>query len=157
MVLVSNERKCIKLDSCARYTVAGTEWMQYGERISRDAPVDFVEGIGGFMLDVIGVWHFAFRSVFNELIEKDACIVSGCTSEFLVGADLIKVHGAIMDFYNSEGRYREVDRSVVIPFITYDEKGNARIAAVRRVRKTELEGHIMMPIEVLVPATDGER
>ncbi|GMF20644.1 unnamed protein product [Phytophthora fragariaefolia] len=100
-VLVSNERKCIKSDSCA-----GPEWVRYGDRISRDAPVDFVEGVGGFTLDVIGAWHLAFRSVFNELIEIDACIVSGCTSEFLVGVDLMKAHGAIMDFHTSEVRYR---------------------------------------------------
>ncbi|GMF59538.1 unnamed protein product [Phytophthora fragariaefolia] len=131
--------------------------MRYGDRISRDAPVDFVEGIGGFTMDVIDVWHFAFRSVFNELIEIDACILSGCTSELLMGVDFMKAHGAIMAFHKSEVRYREGDRSVVIPFITYDEESSVRRAAVRMVRKTEFEGRTVMPIEVAVPATDGER
>ncbi|KAG1683621.1 hypothetical protein DVH05_014536 [Phytophthora capsici] len=57
----------IKLDSCARFTVAGTAWMQFGDRLDVEAPVDYVEGIGGFLLDVVGVWRFKFRTVFGEV------------------------------------------------------------------------------------------
>ncbi|KAG1697131.1 hypothetical protein DVH05_017515 [Phytophthora capsici] len=48
----------IKLDSCARYTIAGTDWMKHVDRIEGEAPIDYVEGIGGFLLDVVGVWRF---------------------------------------------------------------------------------------------------
>ncbi|KAG1696689.1 hypothetical protein DVH05_017912 [Phytophthora capsici] len=55
----------VKLDSCARYSVAGTEWMQFGDKLDIEAPVDYVEGIRGFLLDVVGVWRFQFRTVFG--------------------------------------------------------------------------------------------
>ncbi|KAG6609163.1 uncharacterized protein IUM83_13351 [Phytophthora cinnamomi] len=68
---VNGVQRRVKLDSCARYTIAGTEWMQRGDKAAMEAPVDYVEGIGGFLLDVIGVWRFRFRSVFKEDIEVD--------------------------------------------------------------------------------------
>lgn len=61
----------VKLGSCARYTIAGTEWMVHGDKQTMNAPVDYVEGIGGFLLDVLGVWRFKRRTVFNEVIEVD--------------------------------------------------------------------------------------
>jgi hypothetical protein len=53
--------------------------MQYGDKVARDAPVDYVEGIGGFLLDVVGVWRFTMTTVFGETIHVDACVVAGCT------------------------------------------------------------------------------
>ncbi|KAI9996970.1 hypothetical protein PInf_000268 [Phytophthora infestans] len=64
----------VKLDSGARYTIAGTDWMEFGDRIDMEAPVDYVEGIGGFLLDVVGVWRFSLSNVFGEIISVDACI-----------------------------------------------------------------------------------
>ncbi|KAE9260508.1 hypothetical protein PR003_g34341, partial [Phytophthora rubi] len=55
---VSGVQRTVKLDSGVRYTVAGTNWVAYGDRVSCTAPVDFVEGIGGLLLDVVGVWRF---------------------------------------------------------------------------------------------------
>ncbi|KAE9000924.1 hypothetical protein PR001_g18650, partial [Phytophthora rubi] len=60
---VAGTRRHVTLDSGARYTVAGTDWMQYGDRVARAAPVDYVEGIGGFLLDVVGVWEFSMRNI----------------------------------------------------------------------------------------------
>ncbi|KAE8952847.1 hypothetical protein PR001_g33125 [Phytophthora rubi] len=54
-VTVNGDRRQVKLDSGARYSVAGSAWMARGERVREPAPVDCVEGIGGFQLDVIGV------------------------------------------------------------------------------------------------------
>ncbi|KAE9226437.1 hypothetical protein PF004_g11636 [Phytophthora fragariae] len=156
-VEVNGARRQIKLDSCARYTVAGTEWMKHGDKVECEAPVDFVEGIGGFLLDVVGVWRFSMRSVFGELIELDACIVDGCVDEFLLGVDFMKAHGAVMDFDKSEVRYYEAGRAVVLPFETYEDDGGARVAAVRLVQKTQLAASVVMPIEVVVPAADGEQ
>ncbi|OWZ17436.1 hypothetical protein PHMEG_0008611, partial [Phytophthora megakarya] len=56
MMEVEGVRRAVKFDSCARYSVVGTEWMQYGERLSKPPPVDYVEGIGGITLAVIGIW-----------------------------------------------------------------------------------------------------
>ncbi|KAE9285327.1 hypothetical protein PR003_g26615 [Phytophthora rubi] len=154
---VAGVRRQVKLDSGARFTVAGTDWMQYGDRVEKAAPVDYVEGIGGFLLDVVGVWRFELQSVFGEAISVEACIVQGCTDEFLLGVDFMRTRGATMDFDNSEVRYSKGGRSVVIPFRTYDGVGRGRIAVVRMARRTQLGKCTVTPIEVAVTAKDGER
>ncbi|KAE8954377.1 hypothetical protein PR001_g32519, partial [Phytophthora rubi] len=154
---VAGVRRQVKLDSGAQFTVAGTDWMQYGDRVEKAAPVDYVEGIGGFLLDVVGVWRFELQSVFGEAISVEACIVQGCTDEFLLGVDFMRTRGATMDFDNSEVRYSKGGRSVVIPFRTYDGVGRGRIAVVRMARRTQLGKCTVTPIEVAVTAKDGER
>ncbi|EGZ06229.1 hypothetical protein PHYSODRAFT_531703, partial [Phytophthora sojae] len=144
------------LDSGARYTVAGTEWMQYGDRVERAAPLDYVEGIGGFLLNVMGVWEFHMRSVFGEIIRVEACIVSGCTDLFLLGVDFMCGHGATMDFDRNEIRYTTAERAVFIPFRTRCDANGARVAAVRMVRRTEIGASAVTPVEVSVGANDGE-
>ncbi|KAE9021982.1 hypothetical protein PR003_g2155 [Phytophthora rubi] len=146
-----------RLDSCARYTIAGTDWMAHGDKVDVSALVDYVEGIGGFLLDVVGVWRFKLRTVFNECIEWDACVVSGCSDEFLLGVDFMRARGATMDFDRNEVRYRDGQRAVVIPFRTHDDVGGARVAPVRMVCRTQLTGHAVTPVEVAVAAEDGER
>ncbi|KAE9234239.1 hypothetical protein PF005_g1966 [Phytophthora fragariae] len=153
---VAGTRRHVKLDSGARYTVAGADWMQYGDRVARAAPVDYVEGIGGFLLDVVGVWEFSLRNIFGEVIRVEACIVSGWTDEFLLGVDFMRGHGTMMDFERNEVRNTTAGRAVVIPFRTHGDTENARVAAVRMVRRTELAGRTVTPIEVTVAADDGE-
>ncbi|KAG7396365.1 hypothetical protein PHYBOEH_002346 [Phytophthora boehmeriae] len=118
---LSGVRRQVKLDSGARYTIAGPEWMKYGDKVDRAAPVDFVEGIGGFLLDVVGMWKFQMRTVFKEEISIEACIVKGCGDEFLLGVDFLQSHGATMDFERNEIRYSEEGRAVVVPFRTYGD------------------------------------
>ncbi|KAE9275984.1 hypothetical protein PR003_g29180, partial [Phytophthora rubi] len=156
MMEVGGERRHDKLDSCARYTIAGTDWMTLGDRVAMEAPVDYVEGIGGFLLDVVGVWRFELRSVFNEKVVVDACVVAGCTSEFLLGVDFMREKGATMDFDKNEVRYRDGDRAVVIPFRTRDGGGGARVAAVRMAGKVRLAERAVTPVQVSVVADDGE-
>ncbi|GMF62834.1 unnamed protein product [Phytophthora fragariaefolia] len=58
MVQVAGARRNVKLDSGAWDTVAGTDWMQYGDKVDQATPVEYVEGIGAFLLDVVGLWRF---------------------------------------------------------------------------------------------------
>ncbi|KAE9185142.1 hypothetical protein PF004_g23450 [Phytophthora fragariae] len=150
---VAGTRRHMKLDIGARYTVAGTDWMQSGDRVVRAAPVDYVEGIGGFLLDVVGVWAFRMCNIFGEVISVEACIVSGCTDEFLLGVDFMRGHGAMMDFERNEVCYTTAGRAVVIPFRTHGDTENARVAAVLMVRRTELAGCTVTPIEVSATVT----
>ncbi|KAE9008012.1 hypothetical protein PR001_g16815 [Phytophthora rubi] len=128
---VAGERRNVKLDSGARYTVAGTEWMALGDRVSDTAPVDCVEGIGGFLLDVVGVWRFELTNIFGELVRVDACIINGCTDEFLLGVDFMREHGANMDFAKNEMKYESAGRVIVIPFRTFDGDNRGKVEAVR--------------------------
>ncbi|KAG1697434.1 hypothetical protein DVH05_016308 [Phytophthora capsici] len=153
---LSGVRRHVKLDSGARYTFAGPGWMKYGDKVDRTAPVEFVEGIGGFLLDVIGVWKFQMRSVFGEDISVEACIVKGCGDVFLLGVDFLRSRGATMDSERNEIRYSEEGRVVVVPFRTYGGEKKAKVAAVRMARRTQLEGRTVTPVEIAVAAADGE-
>jgi hypothetical protein len=154
---VEGERLPVKLDSGARYSVAGTDWMRRGERARRPAPVDVVEGIGGFTLDVLGVWTFNMRNAFGQAVTVEACIIDDCTDEFLVGVDFLQHHKATMNFEKNEVRYDEKEQQVVIPFRTDTGDGGAKVAAVRLVSWTKLTRSAVTPVEVAVAAPDGEQ
>ncbi|GMF51161.1 unnamed protein product [Phytophthora fragariaefolia] len=156
-VEVGGARRPIKLGSCARYIIAGTEWMNLGDRVDGEAPIDCIEGIDGFLLDVVGVWRFTMVNVFGESIEVDACVVDGCIDEFLLGVDFMKAHSAVMDFEKSEVRYSEAERTVILPFQTYEASGGVIIATVRLVQRTKIAASVVMPIAVAVPAADGRQ
>ncbi|OWY93072.1 hypothetical protein PHMEG_00037665, partial [Phytophthora megakarya] len=129
----------------------------HGDKVDEVAPVDYVEGIGGFLLDVVGVWRFEMRIVFDEIILVDACIGDGCAEEFLIGVDFMKTKGATMDFERNEVRYHDGGRSVVIPFRTYGEDSGTKVATVRMVKKAQLPVNTVTPIEVSVAPEDGEQ
>jgi hypothetical protein len=131
---VEGKRLPVNLDRGARYSVVGTDWMLRGERARRPAPVDVVEGIGGFTLDVLGVWTFNMRKAFGQAVTVEACI----TDEFLVGVDFLQDHKATMDFGKNEERYDEKEQQVVIPFRTDTGDGGAKVAAVRLVSRAKL-------------------
>ncbi|KAE8971594.1 hypothetical protein PR001_g26841, partial [Phytophthora rubi] len=153
---VEGERLPVKLDSGARYSVAGTDWMLRGERARRPPPVEVVEGIGGFMLDVIGVWTFHMRNAYGQAVIVEACIIDGCTDEFLIGVDFLQHHKAVMDFEKNEVRYDEKQQQVVIPFRTDTGGNGAKVAAVRLVSRAKLTRSAVTPVEVAVAAPDGE-
>lgn len=155
-VLTEDGYQAIKLDSCARYSVAGTDWMLRGERSREKAPVDYVEGIGGILLDVLGVWRFELVNVYGQKISVKACIVQGCTSEFLVGVDFMSQHRAILDFNANEVRYREQQQLVVIPFRTDAGDADRKVAPVRLAKRTMFAQRTVTPIEIAVTAPDGE-
>ncbi|OWY96884.1 hypothetical protein PHMEG_00032731, partial [Phytophthora megakarya] len=146
---VEGDRCAVKFDSCARYSVVGTEWMQYGACLSKPPPVDNVEGIGGITLAVIDIWEFELKTTFNDVIKTKACVVKG--------VDFMQEHGAAIDFKKHEVRYRSGGHTVVIPFRTCDEGRGARTAAVRMAYRTRLEGRTVTPVKVAVSAVDGER
>ncbi|EGZ18340.1 hypothetical protein PHYSODRAFT_497923, partial [Phytophthora sojae] len=158
-MLVGGVQQYVKIDGGARYFVAGTKWMARGERKQVDAPVMYVEGIGGFLLDVLGVWTFSMANVYEQmewLVTIDACIVEGCTSEFLVGVDFLEGHRATMDFDCGEVRYDERGGMAVIPFMTTAETSDSATAAVRLARATNLHRRAVQTVEVAIAAPVGE-
>lgn len=108
------------------------------------------------MLDVIGVWTFHMRNAFGQSITVDACIIDGCTDEFLVGVEFFEQHKAVLDFDKHEVRYGEKKERVVIPFRTDGEVGSVRVAAVRLAARTRLGRSAVAVVEVAVAAPDGE-
>ncbi|GMF38489.1 unnamed protein product [Phytophthora fragariaefolia] len=146
----------MKLDSGARYSVAGTDWMLRGERARRPAPVDVVEGIGGFMQDVIGIWTFHMRNAYGQAVTVDACIIEGCTDEFLVGVNFLQQQKATVDFEKNEVKYDKRQQRVVIPFRTHSSRDGVKVAAVRLARHAKLARSAVTPVEVVVAPPNGE-
>ncbi|OWY92210.1 hypothetical protein PHMEG_00038874 [Phytophthora megakarya] len=110
----------------------------------------YVEGIGGFLLDVVRMWRFQFKTVFGETVYADPCILDGCMHDFLLGVDFLRQQGATMNFQRNELSYRDDDRKVIIPLHTTEgatnEVNSARVAAGRAVAS----------VEEAVAAPDGE-
>ncbi|KAE9293289.1 hypothetical protein PR003_g24542 [Phytophthora rubi] len=155
-VLVDGKQQAIKIDSGAQYTVAGTDWMMRDERVNRPAPVDFIEGISGFLLDVLGVWSFEMRNVFGQTVAMEACVIGGCSNEFLVGVDFLEHHKTSIDFKSKEVRFNEREQLVVIPFRTSSTNDDGHRARVRLVSTAKLQRRAVQPLEVSVAAPDGE-
>ncbi|KAE9017168.1 hypothetical protein PR002_g13466 [Phytophthora rubi] len=156
VMMVDGVQQYVKIDSGARYSVAGTGWMTRGEKHHVDAPVMYTEGIGGFLLDVLGVWTFSMTNVYGQTVTIDACIVEGCTGEFLVGVDFLEMHRATVDFDRGEVRYPERNHEVIIPFRTTKETTDSAVAAVRLASATNLHRRAVQTVEVAIAAPDGE-
>ncbi|GMF33950.1 unnamed protein product [Phytophthora fragariaefolia] len=155
-MLVDEMTQHVKIDSGARYSVAGTDWMMRGERKQVDASVMYIEGIGGVLLDALGVWTFSMLNVYGQKVTVDACIIEGCTNEFLVGVDILDGHRATMDFERKVVCYDEIGHKVIIPFRTTEVRDDSMTAAVRLARSTNLHSRTVQSVEVAIAAPDGE-
>ncbi|GMF42212.1 unnamed protein product [Phytophthora fragariaefolia] len=154
---VSGGQREVKLDSGARYTVSGPDWAAWGDKSDASAPIDRVEGIGGFLLDVLGLWTFDKINVFEQTVKATACIVEGCTSEFLLGVDFLREHQTTMDFAKNEVRYEEDGKMVVIPFCAFVNHGKSKVAPVRMTHRSRFARSTVTPMEISVAGADGEK
>lgn len=155
IVHVRGESRQIKLDSGARFTVAGAEWTAYGRRLSKRPPVQQIEGIGGFVLEVVGVWAFRLQSAYGQWIEVEACVLEGCGDEFLLGLDFMVRHDAQMDFRTHEIRYSTRGNDVILPFKTFAATSN-QSAVVRVARASKVRTETITQVDVVVAAGEGE-
>ncbi|KAE9110217.1 hypothetical protein PF005_g12176 [Phytophthora fragariae] len=78
-------------------------------------------------------------NVYGQKVTIEACIIEGCTSEFLVGVDFLGGRRATMDFDRVEVRYAERGQDVIIPFRTTEAKDDSAVAAVRLASATNLQ------------------
>ncbi|KAG3252232.1 hypothetical protein PI124_g3188 [Phytophthora idaei] len=90
------------------------------------------------------------RTEFGEVVQADACVVDGCTCEFLLGVDFMREHEANMDFKKNELCCTENGRMVVVPFRIFDKETGAKVATVRTVDWVEV-------VEILVTVEDGKK
>ncbi|KAK1941963.1 hypothetical protein P3T76_006285 [Phytophthora citrophthora] len=105
------------LDSCAQYSVAGEDMKKYGRCLTRNAPVDVVEGFGGGTSRIIGVWRFVGTTMYQQRIIVDALLVEGQGDELLIGEDWMVDKGVKMDFASRELKYYdEHGQKIILPF-----------------------------------------
>ncbi|KAE9012379.1 hypothetical protein PF005_g10689 [Phytophthora fragariae] len=96
------------------------------------------------------------RNTYGQAIEVRACIIDGCTDEFLLAVDFTSRHKTSLYFKCNKVRYREKEELVVIPFRTGGGDDGARVAAVKLTRRVRLARSTATPVEVIVAAPDGE-
>nr|KAE8918836.1 hypothetical protein PF009_g30852 [Phytophthora fragariae] len=130
--------------------------MARGERKRVGAPAAYVERIGGFLVDVLGVSTFDMVNVYGQKVTIETSIIEGCTSEFLVGVDFLGGRRATMYCDSGEVRYAERGHDVFIPFRTTESKDDSAVAAVRLVSATNLLRSAVQTVKVAVVAPDGE-
>ncbi|OWZ17768.1 hypothetical protein PHMEG_0008244 [Phytophthora megakarya] len=110
--------------------------MEFGDKVACDDPDDFVEGIGGALLDVVGVWGFEIQTVYEDTMMIHACIVKGCDDEVLIDVAFMKGRAVVMDFNHNKLRYKEDIMTMVVPFRTFERHKRGRIAVGRIARPT---------------------
>jgi hypothetical protein len=157
MVEVKGERKPIKLDTCAQYSVAGKWWQQYGERVDAAALVDYMEGFSGTAVKVLGVWEFRFVTQYQQPMVGNALRVDSQTRDFLVGEDWMYDHGVKIDFVASEMKWYDEDAKVVVGFsgIGAVPQPEIRTAKARLIRRAKVHTQTVHNVKIAVAAPDG--
>lgn len=151
----------VRLDTCAQFSVAGEELRRYGRCVSREAPVDVVEGFGGGISRVLGVWRFIGTTQYQQRIEVDALLVEGQGDEFLIGEDWMVAKQVKLDFGGRELKYRdEQGQKVILPFTCYGlnslpTSAGERRAVVRLAKTVKLATNTRSIVRVAVDAADG--
>ncbi|KAE9163772.1 hypothetical protein PF005_g30305, partial [Phytophthora fragariae] len=153
---VHGERRRIKLDTGAQYSVAGEEWQQYGEKQHVLPPVDYVEGFTGAVSRVLGEWRFKFRTQYEQTMEVDALIVEGATDEFLLCESWMMKKGVKIDFVSCEMKWYEDDTKKIVPFQCSgsDEKPGRAVKA-RLARAARVQSWTCRNVELSVAAPEG--
>ncbi|GMF19541.1 unnamed protein product [Phytophthora fragariaefolia] len=141
--------------------IAAIELRRFGQCITRDAPVDIVEGFGGGTNRVLGVWRFVGTTQYQQRITIDALVVDGQGDEFLVGEVWMVQQQVKMDFRRRERKYHDSNgRKVILPSTchgvsTLTREGRERCAVVRLAKTTKLPTNTRSVIRVDVDAADG--
>ncbi|OWZ09242.1 LOW QUALITY PROTEIN: hypothetical protein PHMEG_00018083 [Phytophthora megakarya] len=146
---IDGERRHVKLDSGARYTIAGTNWMSYDDKVVEKAPVDYVEGIGGFS-SMLCVEIPAERCVQRSPVYQYV----GCLDELLIGVEFMKERSAVMDVHSNAVRYNTMDElwSSLLEHTRDLEAGRLLLYVWH-----DLSGSAVTPVQVAVAAEDEER
>jgi hypothetical protein len=155
-VEVCGQRKAIKLDTGAQYSVAGEQWRAYGERLKALPPVDFVEGFTGAVSKVLGVWRFKLRTQYEQLMTADALLVEGAPTEFLLGEDWMLAKGVKIDFTSCEMKWYEDAVKKIVPFdCSSDAARRGQAIHVRLVRAAKVTTNTYRRVELAVAAAEG--
>ncbi|KAE9296209.1 hypothetical protein PF008_g24067 [Phytophthora fragariae] len=161
LALTRTHTQEVRLDSCAQFSVAGVELRKYGRCLTRDAPVDIVEGFGGGTSRVLGVWRFVGTTQYQQRITIDALLVEGQGDELLIGEDWMVERQVKMDFGSRELKYQDMTgQKVILPFTchgvsTLQQAGQERRAVVRLAKTVKLATNTRSVVQMKVDAEDG--
>lgn len=151
----------VRLDTCAQYSVAGSGLRKYGQCITREAPVDIVEGFGGGRSRVLGVWRFRGTTRYQQTVVINALVVEGQGEELLLGEDWMVEHRVKLDFGKGELKYRAEDcQKVILPFSCNGSRPllhptKAHKVTVRMAKTVKLATNTRSTVSVLVNAEEG--
>ncbi|GMF19842.1 unnamed protein product [Phytophthora fragariaefolia] len=161
-VILVMSKRCIleaRLDTCAQYSVAMIELRKYGRCISREAPVDVVEGFGGGRVRVLGICQFIGTTRYQQRIVANALLVDGQGCEFLFGEDWMLEHHVKLAFTKRECKYRdEADQKVILPFSCHSVSppvNRERCITVRLAKTAKLATNSSHVLRLPIGAEDG--
>uniref|UniRef100_H3GPF4 Uncharacterized protein n=1 Tax=Phytophthora ramorum TaxID=164328 RepID=H3GPF4_PHYRM len=129
--------------------------------MTRNAPVDIVEGFGGGTNKVLRVWRFAGTTQYQQRIVVDALLVDGQGDELLIGEDWMVEHQVKIDFGARELKFRDANgQKFILPFTchgmsTLQQLGQERKTVVRLARTTKLAANTRSTLYLQVNAEDG--
>ncbi|GMF56877.1 unnamed protein product [Phytophthora fragariaefolia] len=85
-----------------------------------------------------------------------ALVVSGATTEFLLGEDWILTNGVMIDFTACEMKWWDDDNKKVVPFsCSIEEPGGKKAVRVRMVRTAKVTANTYQRVELAVAAREG--
>lgn len=134
-VKIRNKELKLKIDTEAAFSIAGTEYESYGERVPGVPRVRAVGGLGGQKAKVKGLYRFQLQLEDGQSLVVDCVVVDGCTDEFLLGSDFPRAHHAVMDYRSERLKLDAGDRMVVLPFRCEDDDDD--VINVRLVSKVK--------------------
>ena len=128
----------LKIDSCARFTIAGAGLAHLGVPLEVETAIQSVQGLGGGELRVTGVTAFVVTTVYGQELRVEALLVAGYDDEILLGADWLSARGALVDFAVREIRYDDGEEAVIVPFECCNDDvaagpGRGRVARTLKV------------------------
>uniref|UniRef100_H3GPF5 Integrase catalytic domain-containing protein n=1 Tax=Phytophthora ramorum TaxID=164328 RepID=H3GPF5_PHYRM len=162
-VLLQDLRKARELAAVALQKEQARQAMYYNQRncMTRNAPVDIVEGFGGGTNKVLRVWRFAGTTQYQQRIVVDALLVDGQGDELLIGEDWMVEHQVKIDFGARELKFRDANgQKFILPFTchgmsTLQQLGQERKTVVRLARTTKLAANTRSTLYLQVNAEDG--
>lgn len=155
VVYVRVQARSLKIGTCARYTIAGEQMKKFGVKLQRAAAVDAVEGIGGGVLKVEGVWRFKVRASRSQDFELDALVVAGCDGEFLLGGDFIVSRKGVVNFATFEFTCNHGMLTLRLPFTCSDAGDSPRRCAVKLMRRHKLRNEFRHDVQLSVDSPEG--
>jgi hypothetical protein len=161
LALMTMHAQEIRLDTCAQFSVSGMALRKYGRCMTRDAPIDVVDGFGGGRYKVLGVWRFRGTTVYRQTIVFDALLIEGQGDELLLGVDWMVERQVKLDFGNRELKYRdEKGHKVILPFTCHiisllQRPGDVPIAVVRLAKTVKLTANTRNVVILRVNAEEG--
>lgn len=129
---------------------------RYGMRVAGAVPVTAVEGLGGDVMAVEGLWRFELETVYERVLVLEALVVSGYGEELLLGNDFAMPRRAVVNYETYALTYNEGGYRAEMPFdCDVIDSADATTAVVWLARKQKLNTESRVNVELAADSPEG--